>query len=127
MKTVITTKIKLHTTPEQFAALRATQLAYRDALNYVSQYAFVQGKYGDQGGRPHTSQACPVCGHRAPANRPKKGLLFVCQNCHYTLHADLVGVRNLAMRTLAARQDCAVTGVLSERPDGSSTETKAAS
>jgi len=36
MKTVITAKLKLQTTPEQFAALRATQLAYRDALNYVT-------------------------------------------------------------------------------------------
>src|SRR5216684_1372387 len=44
MKTVITAKLKLHTTPEQFQALRATQLAYRDALNYVSQYAYAHGK-----------------------------------------------------------------------------------
>jgi hypothetical protein len=32
MKTVITAKLKLHTTAEAFAALRALQLAYRDAL-----------------------------------------------------------------------------------------------
>src|SRR6266852_8576953 len=44
MKTGITAKLKLHTTPVQFAALRATQRAYRDALNFVSQYAFEQGK-----------------------------------------------------------------------------------
>ena len=44
MKTVITAKVKLHTTREQFAALRATQLAYREACNFVSQYAFEQGK-----------------------------------------------------------------------------------
>src|SRR5713226_6143052 len=44
MKTIITAKLKLHTTPDQFAALRATQLAYRDALNFVSQYAFAQNK-----------------------------------------------------------------------------------
>ncbi len=74
----------------------------------------------------YTSQACPVCGHTAPANRPNKGLLFVCQHCHYTLHADLVGARNIAMRTLTVRQDWAVTGVLSERPDVSSAEAKAA-
>jgi putative transposase len=40
----MTAKLKLHTTPEQFRALRATQLAYRDALNYVSRYAFAHGK-----------------------------------------------------------------------------------
>src|SRR5256885_16912215 len=44
MKTVITAKLKLYTTHEQFAALRAMQLAYRDALNYVSRYAFEHGK-----------------------------------------------------------------------------------
>ena len=44
MKQVIAAKLKLHTTPEQFHALRKTQLAYRDALNDVSRYAFEQGK-----------------------------------------------------------------------------------
>src|SRR5437764_5701747 len=48
MKTVITAKLKLHTTPEQFKALRATQLAYRDALNYVSQYSFEHGKMSNR-------------------------------------------------------------------------------
>src|SRR6266566_3110919 len=44
MKTTLTAKLKLHMTPEQFKALRQTQLAYRDALNYVSRYAFAHGK-----------------------------------------------------------------------------------
>jgi predicted transposase len=44
MHTVLTAKLKLHTTPEQFRALRQTQLAYRDALNEVSRYAFAHGK-----------------------------------------------------------------------------------
>jgi hypothetical protein len=35
MITILTANRKLHTTPEQFSALRQTQLAYRDALNYV--------------------------------------------------------------------------------------------
>ena len=74
----------------------------------------------------YTSKACPMCGHTADANRPKKGLSFVCQVCHYTLHADLVGARNITMRTLLARQDWASTGVLSIRPDVSSDEAKAA-
>lgn len=41
---MFTAKIKLHTTPAQFKALRATQLAYRDSLNYVSRYAYAHGK-----------------------------------------------------------------------------------
>jgi hypothetical protein len=32
MKQIISAKLKLHTTPEQFQALRQAQLAYRDAL-----------------------------------------------------------------------------------------------
>ncbi|GAC1615516.1 MAG: hypothetical protein NVS4B11_02600 [Ktedonobacteraceae bacterium] len=35
-------------TPEQFAQLRAVQLAYRDALNYASQYSFEHGKMSNQ-------------------------------------------------------------------------------
>ena len=44
MKTTLTAKLKLLTTPDQFRALRATQLAYRDGLNYVSAYAFAHRK-----------------------------------------------------------------------------------
>jgi IS605 OrfB family transposase len=39
----------------------------------------------------YTSQACPMCGHTCKGNRPNRGLMFVCQTCHYSLHADLVG------------------------------------
>src|SRR5436309_2799241 len=48
MKQSITAKLKLHTTAEQFQALRATQLAYRDALNFVSRYSFEHGKVSNQ-------------------------------------------------------------------------------
>ncbi len=48
MKQVITAKLKLHTSSAQFRALRVTQLAYRDALNYVSRYAFAHGKKSNQ-------------------------------------------------------------------------------
>jgi putative transposase len=44
----VTGKLKLLTTPDQFAALRQTQLAYRDALNMVSVYAFAHGKTSNQ-------------------------------------------------------------------------------
>ncbi len=48
MKTILSAKLKLHTTPEQFALLRAVQFAYRDALNYASRYAFEHGKMSNQ-------------------------------------------------------------------------------
>src|SRR5260370_39309577 len=74
----------------------------------------------------YTSKACPRCGHTCDANRPHKGLLFLCQNCQYTLHADLVGARNITMRTLLIRQDWIGTGCLSVASDVSSDEAKAA-
>src|SRR5215469_11847758 len=48
MNVLITTKLKLHTDAAQFQALRATSLAYRDALNHVSQYSFAHGKMSNQ-------------------------------------------------------------------------------
>src|SRR6266851_10405819 len=45
---MLTAKLKLHTTSEQFKTLRMTQLAYRDALNYVSRYALGHGKMSNK-------------------------------------------------------------------------------
>jgi len=98
-----------------FAEVHA-MIAYK-ALGYSSMAIKIDAHY--------TSQACPMCGHTCTANRPSKGLLFVCQQCRYTLHADLVGARNVALRTLLARQDWACTGRLSIAPDVSSDEAKA--
>ena len=74
----------------------------------------------------YTSQMCPRCGYTAKENRPNKGLRFVCCQCHYTLHADLVGARNISLRTLLIRQDWMRTGILSVCPDVSDREVKAA-
>jgi putative transposase len=74
----------------------------------------------------YTSQMCPRCGFTSRANRPDKGLRFVCQQCHLTLHADLVGARNIALRTLVIRQDWMTTGQLSVAPDVTDNEAKAA-
>ena len=74
----------------------------------------------------YTSQACPRCGFISRENRPRQGLLFRCQQCDYTLHADLVGARNIALRTLVIRQDWMTTGQLSAAPDVTDSEAKAA-
>jgi putative transposase len=74
----------------------------------------------------YTSQMCVSCGHTSKANRPGAGLMFVCENCGHEVHADLVGARNIAMRTLVSRQDWEATGCLSVTPDVSHAETKAA-
>jgi ribosomal protein L37AE/L43A len=99
-----------------FADLHA-MIAYKALLN-KSMAIKVDANY--------TSQACPTCGHTCRENRPNKGLFFVCQSCRYTLHADLVGARNVALRTLLIRQDWMSTGTLSMCPDVSNPEAKAA-
>jgi putative transposase len=71
----------------------------------------------------YTSQMCPKCGHTCKENR--RGLSFACKNCGYQLHADLIGARNIAMRTLLVRQDWARTGRLSAAPNVSGNEAKA--
>jgi len=89
-----------------FAELHA-MIAYK-ALRHSSMAIKVDANF--------TSQACPMCGHTCSKNRPNKGLMFICQNCHYTLHSDLVGARNVLMRTLLIRQDWVRTGQLSLAP-----------
>jgi putative transposase len=116
-----------HASKWAFAELQG-MIAYKAALSKSSLAIKVDPDY--------TSQACPLCGYTDKRNRPGRGLLFICRNPEcpyrlrtgraYTLHADLVGARNIAMRTLLIRQDWVRTGVLSVRPDASDSETKAA-
>jgi putative transposase len=100
--------------------------SFAELQSMMAYKALLRGSMAIKVDAHYTSKACPVCGHTADANRPNNGLLFVCQHCHYTLHADLVGARNIVLRTLLIRQDWMSTGVLSERPDVSSVEAKAA-
>jgi putative transposase len=104
----------------------ASQWAFAEVHGYLAYKAVLAGSRAVKVDAYHTSQACPRCGYTSPDNRPEKGLLFTCQVCHVTLHADLVGARNIALRTLLARQDWVRTGALSERPNVSSDEAKAA-
>ncbi len=99
-----------------FAELHAL-IAYKAALS---------GSMAIKVDANYTSKACPKCGCTSEKNRPNQGLLFHCQNCHYELHADLVGARNITMRTLLLRQDWGKTGYLSVSPDASDKEAKAA-
>src|SRR6266699_1625782 len=91
--------------------------AFAELHSMIAYKALLHGSMAIKVDAHYTSKACPRCGHTCDANRPHKGLLFVCQNCQYTLHADLVGARNVTMRTLLARQDWVRTGQLSLAPD----------
>ncbi len=104
----------------------ASKWAFAELHGYIAYKAMLVGSMAIKVDAYHTSQACPMCGYASKANRPNQGLLFVCQSCQYTLHSDLVGARNIALRTLLTRQDWVSTGVLSVRPDVASDKTKAA-
>lgn len=105
-----------------------SQWSFAELHAHLSYKAALAGSLAVKVDADYTSKACPLCGHTEDSNRPHKGLLFVCQNkrCGYTLHADLIGARNLTMRTLALRQDWSATGFVSMAPDASDKEAKAA-
>ena len=99
----------------------------RKATRHASQWAFAElheqavlaykaalaGSVCVKADADYTSQTCPCCGFISKANRKGRGLLFVCRQCQYTLHADLVGARNILLRALVIRQDWVATGQLS--------------
>ena len=117
---------KKATKKQRRANRHASHWAFAELQSYIAYKALLTGSMAVKVDAHYTSQACPRCGYTSAANRPNKGLLFRCQSCHYSLHADLIGARNVALRTLLVRQDWMSTGVLSVRPDVSCDEAKAA-
>jgi transposase len=103
-----------------------SQWSFAELQALISYKAVLAGSLAIKVDADYTSKRCPMCGHTVDANRPHKGLLFVCQQCGYCLHADLIGARNITLRTLLVRHDWARTGCLSLIPDASDKEAKAA-
>ena len=85
MQQIITAKLKLLTTPEQHQLLRQNQLAYRDALNYVSRYAFENGKISNnerlQQGTYHEIRVFFDLPSQMACNVPRRERAF----CQYAL------------------------------------------
>ena len=104
----------------------ASKWAFAELQELLAYKAALAGSLCIKVDADYTSQACPRCGSTSRANRPQHGLLFLCQQCHYTLHADLVGARNIALRTLVIRHDWMATGQLSDVPEVTDREAKAA-
>jgi putative transposase len=102
----------------------ASQWTFAELQSFLAYKASLAGSLTIKVDADYTSQACPQCGWTSPDNRPNHGLLFVCQACHYTVHADLVGARNIALRTWCIWQDWIHTGQLSVAPDDASNEAK---
>jgi putative transposase len=104
----------------------ASQWAFADLQACLAYKATLAGSVCVKVDADYTSQSCPTCGFTSKANRKDAGLLFACRQCHYTLHADLVGARNILLRVLVTRQDWVSTGQLSDAPDVTDHEAKAA-
>jgi IS605 OrfB family transposase len=110
---------------QRIANRNKAKWSFAELHGYIDYKANLIGSLATKVPAHYTSQSCPKCGHTSKANRPNKGLMFRCECCDHELHADLVGARNIAMRTLLVRQDWTSTGSLSVSPDVSRDETKA--
>jgi putative transposase len=104
----------------------ASQWAFAELQNLLAYKAALSGSVCVRVDADYTSQTCPMCGFTSKANRKDAGLLFTCRQCQYTLHADLVGARNILLRALVIQQDWIATGQLSDAPDVTDYEAKAA-
>ena len=117
---------KKATSKQRRANAAYSKWSFAELQSMIASKALMHGSMAIKVDANYTSKACPMCGHTCDENRPHHGLMFICQKCRYTLHADLVGSRNITMRTLLVRQDWMSTGTLSECPDVSDKEAKAA-
>ncbi|MDJ0534514.1 MAG: transposase [Xenococcaceae cyanobacterium MO_207.B15] len=99
--------------------------AFAELHGYIDYKSILSGSLAVKVPAQLTSQCSPKCGHVSKGNRPNKGLTFRCTACNHELHSDLVGARNVALRTLLLRQDFESTGRISAVPDVSHEEAKA--
>ncbi|GGR67253.1 transposase [Deinococcus seoulensis] len=105
---------------------RRSQWSFAELQTFLAYKAPLNGCMTVKVDAHFTSQACTQCGHTSKGNRPGAGLMFRCESCGYEVHSDLLGSRNITMRTLVIRQDWMVTGYLSTTPDVSDAEAKTA-
>ncbi|HEY4388682.1 MAG TPA: transposase, partial [Ktedonobacteraceae bacterium] len=102
-----------------------SQWSFAELQGMLAYKAVLSGSMVVRVDADYTSKGYPTCGQVCDENRPRKGLLFRCVTCRYTLHADLVGARNIVLRTLVVRQDWATTGQLSVAPEPSGSDVSA--
>ncbi len=107
------------------ARKRRSQWSFAETQMFLAYKALMVGSMAVKVDAHYTSQQCVKCGHTSRTNRPQKGLMFVCEVCGYQVHSDLLGSRNIALRTLLVRQDWTSTGILSASPNVSNVEDKA--
>ncbi len=118
-------KGKLASVKQRRANRNQTKWSFAELHSFIDYKAVLVGSLAIKVDADYTSQGCCKCGYTSRENRPKKGLTFLCQACFFEIHADLLGARNIALRTLVSRQDWEATGRISAVPDVSDCEAKA--
>jgi IS605 OrfB family transposase len=87
--------------------------SFAELYGYIDYKAHLNGSLATKVPARYTSQTCVKCGDTSKAKRPNQGLLFSCECCGYELDSDLLGSRDIALRTLLVRQYWMSTGTLS--------------
>ncbi len=118
-------KNKKASTKQKRANSKQSRWAFAELQSFIEYKAKFANSIAVKVDADYSSQQCPCCGHTGKENRPDKGLIFSCVACNSTLHADLVGARNISMRAFSVWQDWTETGFLSITPDVSRYEVKA--
>lgn len=78
---------------QQYAKL-LTMLSYKLIRAGLPPPRFIRAAY--------TSQLCPACSHKSPQNRGlnEERVIFCCEKCSFTEHADIVGAINIAGKAI---------------------------
>ena len=99
--------------------------AFGEMTNFIEYKSKLIGSQVIKVDADYTSQMCIKCGHTSKDNRKNGNIIFKCVMCSYTLHSDLLGSRNILLRTISVLQDKTETGLLVKKPNVSDVETKA--
>lgn len=90
--------------------------AFAELHSFIAYKANLAGSLCVKVDADYTSQACIKCGHTSKENRPSGSVIFKCKCCGYEAHSDLVGGRNILMRTISQRQRLLETGCFVKKP-----------
>ena len=99
---------------------RLHQWAYREFARMIEYKAKLAGITVENVNEAYTSQECPQCGHR----QKRSGREYVCFECQFHGHRDVVGAANIRRRIVAERKyvgtegyQCRLPGVMAS-PSG---------
>ena len=98
--------------------------SFAELLGFIDYKAVLSGSLAIKVDADYTFQSYPGCRSVTGANRPKKGLLFHCENYGFEQHVALVGERKTPLRVVLTWQDSSRTGCILAIADVSSVDSK---